>query len=260
MSTASEQNVRVLDQFGKQAASYAALIGKSSDSSLPVLLDAVKPTHAHRMLDVGCGTGRFALSLAPLLGHVIGVDLTPAMLDQARRQQADANIGNVEWRQADVTQLPFNDGEFDLVTCKAMLHHVAEPAVVIAEMRRVCRQGGYVVATDVTPSPEKSAAANAIEILRDPSHAQFPTTEELRAIGAAVGLTEVVVHDYVTRFPLEPVLRASFPGEGMLDRVRKLYQIDAQAGGDSLGLGATIESGEIRLAYPMTMMVWRRSA
>jgi len=64
----------------------------------------------------------------------------------------------------------------------------------------------------------------------------------------------------MSHLPLEPVLRASSPGEGMLDRVRKLYQIEAQVGGVSLGLGATIDSGEIRLAYPMTMIVWRHAA
>lgn len=254
----SDQNARVLDQFGKQAASYAALINSSKDNTLPTLLDAVKPTPSDRMLDVGCGTGRFALTLAPLVANVVGIDLTAAMLEQARKAQAAANIENIEWQQGDVTDLPFADGEFTLVTCKAMLHHIAEPARVIAEMSRVCVRGGRVLAADLTPARDKVAAFDAIEVLRDPSHAHAMTLDELRAIGSALGLKEIAVHEHATRMPLEPVLQTSFPEAGILDRVRRLYRIDAENGGDALGFGARIDNGEITVAYPMSMVVWEK--
>lgn len=260
MSKESEQNSRVLDQFAKQAASYAALVSRSRDSSLPAFLDAVKPVPADRMLDVGCGTGRFAVSIASLVGHVVGVDLTPAMLDQARQLQFDTKTENIEWRQADVTELPFAEGEFSLVTTKAMLHHVVSPARVIGEMRRVCAIGGRIVAADVTPKREKSAAANAIEVLRDPSHVYAMTSAELRAIGAQLGLIELAALEYETSIPLEHVLRTSFPAEGMLERVRSLFQLDAQSGADALGFGARMEGGEVHLSYPMTMVMWQRIA
>jgi ubiquinone/menaquinone biosynthesis C-methylase UbiE len=254
----AEQNARVRDQFGKQAARYAALINSSKDTTLPTLLEAVKPTLDDRMLDVGCGTGRFAITLAPLVAKVVGIDLTVAMLEQARKAQAAANIENIEWQQGDVANLPFADGEFRLVTCKAMLHHVTEPQRVIAEMSRVCAQGGRVLAADLTPARDKVAAFDAIEILRDPSHAHAMTLDELRAIGSALGLKEIAVHEHVTRMALEPVLQASFPDAGVLDRVRNLYRIDAENGGDALGFGARIDNGEITVAYPMSMVVWEK--
>lgn len=258
MSTNPEQNARVLDQFKKQAASYADLINRSKDTSLSAFLDAVKPVLADRMLDVGCGTGRFAVTIAPLVAHVVGADLTPAMLEQARRSQSAAKVENIEWRQADVTQLPFADGEFTLVTSRAMLHHVASPALVIAEMRRVCASGGRIVVNDLTPQREKAAAFDAIEILRDPSHAHAMTIAELRAIGAELGLTEIAVSGYVLRLPVESVLQTSFPEAGMLDRVRRLYRIDAECGADTLGLDLRIENGELTAAYPMSMVAWQR--
>src|SRR5262245_2195694 len=110
--TTTDQNARVLDQFGKQAASYAALINRSTDTTLEPLLAAVKPLPTERMLDVGCGTGRFAITMAPLVAQVVGVDLTAAMLDQARRAQAAASVPNIEWQQSDVSQLPFADRSF----------------------------------------------------------------------------------------------------------------------------------------------------
>ena len=258
MSANSEQNARVLDQFNKQAASYAALISSSKDTSLPAFLDAVKPARGDRMLDVGCGTGRFAVTVAPLVARVVGVDLTLAMLEQARRAQADAQIDNIEWRQADVTELPFADGEFTLVTSRSMMHHVVSPACVIAEMRRVCAPGGRILVSDLTPQREKAAAFDAIEILRDPSHAHAMTQAELRGIGSDLGLTEIAMNESVTRIPLEVVLKTSFPEAGMLERVRRLYLIDAEGGADTLGLGARIDRGEITVGYPVSMVVWVR--
>src|SRR5512145_422590 len=105
-TTGSDQNARVLDQFSKQAERYAALTNNAKDSSLGLLLDAVRPLPSDKMLDVGCGTGRFALTLAPLVGSIIGVDLTAAMLEQARQLQSRMSVDNVQWQQADVANLP----------------------------------------------------------------------------------------------------------------------------------------------------------
>jgi ubiquinone/menaquinone biosynthesis C-methylase UbiE len=258
MSTESVQNARILDQFAKQAEQYAALVRNSADKTLPMLLDAVKPLTSERLLDVGCGSGRFAIQWAPLVAHVTGVDLTPAMLAQAAKLQAESQVTNVEWHEADVTQLPFADGEFNLVSCSAMLHHVVDPARVLAEMRRVCAPGGRIIAKDMTPPHAKSAAANAIEILRDPSHVYAMTHAQLREHGRVLELTEIFTHEYQSAMPLEPVLRSSFPHEGMLDQVRKLFKLDAEAAVDALGFGAHLNNGEVHLRYPMSVVVWQR--
>jgi ubiquinone/menaquinone biosynthesis C-methylase UbiE len=253
------QNENVLDQFAQQAPSYAALVAgnERKDTALTKLLEVWRPASDARVLDVGCGTGRLAVALAPHVGQVTGVDLTPAMLDQARALQARTGLRNLDWRQADVTALPFADAAFDLVTCSAMLHHVVSPAVVLGEMWRVCAPGGLIAAMDLTPSVEKSAAFDAMEILRDPSHAHALTQPELRGVGAALGLTEVVVHAYDARLPLEAVLATSFPEAGVLDRVRELYRLDAVSGADSLGFSARFIDGQIHLTYPMTLIAWR---
>ncbi len=260
MLTESEQNTRILDQFAKQAENYAALVRNSQDKTLPMLLDAVKPLPTDRLLDVGCGSGRFAIQWAALVAHVVGVDLTPAMLAQAAKLQAEASITNIEWQQADVTQLPFADGVFNVVSCSAMLHHVVSPARVLAEMRRVCAPGGRIIAKDMTPQREKSAAANAIEVLRDPSHVYAMTYTQLRELGSELGLTEITSCEYQSVFPLEPILRSSFPNEGMLEQVRKLFLLDATNSTDALGFGAHWKDGEVYLVYPMSLVVWSRDA
>lgn len=252
----ARQNSEILDQFEKQAEAYAALMLRNPDNSLRALLEIAQPRLDDRMLDVGCGTGRLALSLARLVHHVTGIDLTPAMLNQARTLQAELGISNIEWREGDVTALPFPDGCFSLVTCRSMLHHCVSPKNVMAEMRRVCAPNGRIAVTDLTPAAGKSAAFDAIEILRDPSHVHAMPTEELRAIGATLGLREVGVHSDQVRLPLEAVLATSCPPETMLDRVRQLYRQDAESGADALGLAASLEDGVVSIAYPSTLLVW----
>jgi ubiquinone/menaquinone biosynthesis C-methylase UbiE len=258
-ATMTNQNERVLDQFGKQASSYATLVNNAgADQSQRWVLDAVQPNARDRMLDVGCGTGRLAVSLAPLVGHVIGIDLTEAMLKQARDQQAKSQVTNIEWRQGDVTALPFEPNTFTLVTSSAMLHHVVSPSRVVAEMCRVCAPGGRLFISDLTPAIEKSAAFDAIETLRDPSHVHAMTHAELLQIGVDLGLEVVAIDRMTTRMPFEAVLKTSFPFEGMLERVRTLMRYDAAAGTDSLGFGARFEGDTVFVAYPMTRIVWRK--
>jgi hypothetical protein len=110
---------------------------------------------------------------------------------------------------------------------------------------------------DLAPSPDKLAALNAIELLRDPSHARALTIHELRALGATCGLDEILVHTYEAVLPLEPVLKTSFPGgPGMLDRLRSLYRMDASHGANTLGVGAHYDGETLMLAYPMALLVW----
>jgi ubiquinone/menaquinone biosynthesis C-methylase UbiE len=258
MTSKADQNARVLDQFSQQAEAYAALVNKASGPAREPLIEVLAPAPTDRVLDVGCGTGQFAVAIAPLVAHATGADLTPAMLDKARAQQAKAGVVNVDWLQADSTDLPVADGAFDIVTSRSMLHHAADPAATLAEMRRACTPGGRIAVLDLTPAPEKSPAFDAIELLRDPSHARTLTVDELRALGAELGLEELEVRPRATDLPLEMTLATSFPGPGVLERVRELYARDAASGADIFGLKARVQDGQVWVTYPMTIVVWRR--
>jgi ubiquinone/menaquinone biosynthesis C-methylase UbiE len=106
------QNEKVLDQFTKQAEPYAKLTAVARGA--PPFLDAIAPSGTDRTLDVACGVGRLTLMLAKLTQHVTGIDLTAAMIDQARALQAEAGITNVDWRVGDILPLPFPDSAFSL--------------------------------------------------------------------------------------------------------------------------------------------------
>lgn len=258
MSASTDQNARVLDQFSQQAESYAALVNNIGSHFSDPLHQFAQPTAQDKVLDVGCGSGRLAVALAPWVAHVTGVDLTPEMLEQARALQAKSGLTNIEWRQADSTALPVADGAFDLVISRAMFHHAANPLGTLAEMRRACAVGGRIAVDDLAPAADKAPAFDAIELLRDPSHAHALPIEEMRALGSALGLQELAVCPRLSELPIEVVLAASFPPPGILERVRDLYAHDARRGGDAFGMSARLKDGQVWVSYPMTLIVWRR--
>lgn len=106
------------------------------------LVPAAAPPPYGRVLDVGCGEGLLSRRLAPFATHVTGLDVSPAMIDAARRQ-APAGLP-LEYRVADVLTEPSDDA-FDLVTCVAMLHHVALEPGLAALGARVAPGGTLVV-------------------------------------------------------------------------------------------------------------------
>ncbi len=106
------------------------------------------PTNA-RVLDVACGTGIVARVVAERVGpdgHVVGLDLSPAMLAVARRAAASAGL-RVEWHEGSAQDLPHADESFDLVFCQMGLQFFPDKPRAVSEMRRVLAPGGQAVLT-----------------------------------------------------------------------------------------------------------------
>ena len=180
----------VQQQFGRVAANYATSAVHVGGPDLAAMLDAWPLRGDELVLDAGAGAGHTALAFAPLVGHVIAVDLTDPMLEQGRQLAAERGIDNVEFRAADVECLPFEDATFDLVTSRFSLHHCPHPRTAAGELARVLKPGGGLILVDVV-SPEEPAAdtvLNAIEILRDPSHVRDHSVSQWRQMLEAAGL------------------------------------------------------------------------
>lgn len=102
------------------------------------------------VLDVGCGAGEVCVELAARVeatGRVAGVDLSEAMINAARRASAEAGVA-VDLRVASATALPFADDTFDAVRAERVFQHLDRPNEALAEMVRVTRPGGRVMAID----------------------------------------------------------------------------------------------------------------
>ncbi len=97
------------------------------------------------ILDAGCGNGRysrFLLRHADPDATITAFDLSPRMLDRARRRLASERVSHA---MADLTRLPFRDGQFDAIVCGWVLEHLPDPRPGLNELARVLRPGGKLL-------------------------------------------------------------------------------------------------------------------
>jgi len=125
------------DGLRTRASVYGGLAGPDS---LEIAFGAVREAAPEHVLEVGCGWGDFAARVQEELGAtVVAIDLSPRMVELARERGVDA-------REGDVQQLPFEDAAFDCAVANYMLYHPADIDRALAELRRVLRPGGRLVA------------------------------------------------------------------------------------------------------------------
>ena len=99
--------------------------------------------------DLGCGTGQMTMTLAPFVARVIAVDGSGEMLQAAKRRLR--GFDNIELRRGDLESLPIDDRSLDAAVVALVLHHVPDPARVLAEAARVLKPGGRVLVVDMLP-------------------------------------------------------------------------------------------------------------
>jgi ubiquinone/menaquinone biosynthesis C-methylase UbiE len=256
---AEEQRRLILDQFTRQAVPFSEMPAHSNEEANRLLIDTARIVPEDTVLDVACGPGLVACPLAEVARHVTGLDLTPAMIEQAKARQRARGLTNLTWLVGDAVPLPFPDAAFSVVVTRYSFHHFLDPKAVLAEMVRVCRPGGRVGVIDVfTSSPEQAEAYNRVEKLRDPSHVRALPREELTGLCHDAGLRDVKTAFYKLDVPLEELLSRSFPNPGDADRIRQTFADDI--GVDRLGVGAHRKDGAIHFAFPIVVIVGQQQA
>lgn len=108
------------------------------------LVNFAKVTGGQTVLDVGTGTGVVAITARRMGARVTGLDLTPALLAQARESAAVAGHDDIAWHEGDVEALPFPDASFDVVISQFGHMFAPRPEVAMAEMLRVLKPGGII--------------------------------------------------------------------------------------------------------------------
>jgi ubiquinone/menaquinone biosynthesis C-methylase UbiE len=191
MSDATDSHsTQVRDEFAHQADAFARSPTMSLAETLGVVVDLVPADPAARWVEIACGPGLIAREMAPRVDSVLGLDLTPAMVEKARAEAAATGVENVSFEVGDATALDLPDGSFDGAITRFSLHHIPAPVRVLEEMRRVVRPGGWVVVSDFVTDDEGEAAAwqEQIERLRDPSHWALLTPSRIEALAERAGL------------------------------------------------------------------------
>ena len=242
----------ILDQFTRQAVPFASAPAIRNREALNRIVEISGAGPEDSVLDVACGPGLLVCAFARVVRHATGIDLTPAMLEQARELEKQRVLSNVTWERGDVLPLPFDDGSFSIVSARFAFHHFLDPLAVLKEMRRVCKMGGRIVVADSAPAQSKADAFNAMERLRDPSHTRALPVEELRELFASAGLAEPRVETYRLEGELEDLLGRSFPNAGDADRIRAIFE--SSLADNALDMATRRADGKIYYGFPVAIL------
>jgi arsenite methyltransferase len=126
------------------------------------------PRPGEHVVDVGSGAGLDCLVAARAVGsegRVVGVDMTPAMLERARASAAEAGLANVEFREGLAESLPIPDGWADVVISNGVINLVPDKVAAYREIARVLKPGGRVQVADIcVEKPVPEAALGDIDL------------------------------------------------------------------------------------------------
>lgn len=179
--------------FGKHAPQWDQLRAQwfGDTFHLEGLLALMSP--AWVVADIGTGTGAMLPVLAPHVARVIAVDPSPAMLKGARARVRELALDNVDIRQGAAEHLPIESAAVDVALLALILAYTADPAAVLAEVRRTLKPGGLVLIIDLQP--------HEVDLFREKLNHRwmgFPQ-EQLSAWLLATGFTAPRWHPLSTR-------------------------------------------------------------
>src|SRR5260221_10863514 len=217
-------------EFSQQALPYSQTPSISDAGRLQKLVTAVSPDANARVLDVACGPGYVALAFAEVCREVVGIDLTPKMLEVAESHRRKKALTNASFQLGAAEKLPFRNQQFDVVVSRLALHHWETPRRIIAEMARVCRRGGKIALEDLISSEHARRASfhNRIERLRAPSHTKALSASGLVQALAAAKLEIISIHSGELLQDAERWMQTSRTPENVARKVRVLLEQDEQ--------------------------------
>jgi arsenite methyltransferase len=116
------------------------------------------------VLDVGCGGGLDSMVAATMVGpkgRVFGIDVSPEMLERAKKNLSETFLGNVSIQEASASHLPFPDCSFDVVISNGVINLVPDKTKAMAEVFRVLKPGGRLMIADQILEGQLPADAKA---------------------------------------------------------------------------------------------------
>lgn len=219
----SDRRAVLRAEFERAAATFAERTRGRFDSLGVVDFSRVGPDDT--VLEVGAGTGNFLALFEGAAARLVALDLTPGMLSAARAEHPDMALV-----VGDGAQLPFVGRSAELVASAQVLHHIHDPAPVLAEMRRVSARRVLVVDQIATDDPTEVAALDELEKLRDPSHAASRPLGALRALVEAAGMAIVDERLYAGEQRLADWM---WPGEFPPERIAAVRRFIARRGDET---------------------------
>lgn len=228
---ADARRATLLREFGRQAETFEdSRYNAAFTMHLNRLVDFAAPVAEDVCLDAACGTAIVARAVAPRARQVQALDATPEMLATGRAQAVSEGVDNVVFQRGDAAALPFLDASFSLVITRFSLHHVEDPAAVVAELVRVCRPGGRVVVADMVVDPALPGDIDQVERLRDPSHGTTLSVERITGLLSAAGAHVTRSDAFDVPRPLRPWLQQARTPESVGERIERELAAELDGG------------------------------
>lgn len=189
VQTLAERARTASESFRAQGADWDEMtaLGLPAAEVEAALLSLAGPGRIPAILDIGTGTGRALELLGPRAETALGIDASAQMLRLARSRLAQAGLGHVALRQADMYRLPLPDGDgssgFALTLLQMVLHHAEEPEAALREAVRVTRSGGTLIVVELAAHTEHALAERLAH-----RHRGF-LPERMRAMLQSLGLS-----------------------------------------------------------------------
>jgi ubiquinone/menaquinone biosynthesis C-methylase UbiE len=169
------------------------------------------------VLDLGSGGGfdcfLAARSVGPT-GHVIGVDMTPEMVDKARRHAQNASLPQVEFRLGEIEHLPIADGTIDVIMSNCVINLSPEKEQVFREAWRVLKPGGRLAISDIVATAELPAEVKNDPTLYSGCMAGASVIDEIEAVLARIGFQAIRIRP---KDGSRSLIRAWAPGHTVAD-------------------------------------------
>ena len=255
----SGEKKQIREAFTKQADSYANSAVIAAEEARMGFMQFVGPLSTDRVLDVATGPGFLALIFAEKTAEVVGIDLTPAMLERAEVNRIQKKIINIRFQEGDAESLPFPDDSFDIVTCGSAFHHFSDTLHVLNEMKRVAKEKGKIAILDIVTSetPEKAILHNQLERWRDPSHTRNLSLSEFNRLFKRAGLQNIRTATYGTPRELNEWFEISKSPPNVREMVRKAFI--ASVPGDRTGLNVHLEGEHVFFMHTFVWIVGSKS-
>jgi ubiquinone/menaquinone biosynthesis C-methylase UbiE len=208
--------------FGERAEFYTT----SSSHADPVILEKMvrlaSPTSQWKVLDIATGTGHTAFAFAPFVSKVIGMDLTPEMLNKANKLKNQNQFTKVDFQTGNVHSMKFDNESFDLLTCRRAFHHFQNKDIALQEMNRVLKPQGILIIDDrsIPEDKEIDQIMNSLDTLHDSSHIREYNSKEWMIMLKANGFEIVSTEMYIKHRPL-----SAFTDHVDPENVQKIYEI-----------------------------------
>lgn len=239
MTPTSDQRQKELirDRFTRTAEVFGDYAVKERVREAETLARLVKANSSDRAADLASGPGTLALRFAKQVRWIVALDLTPAILQRARKSASAEGIRNLFCGLGDARALPFADASLDVIVTSYSLHHIPGAQGVIQEMARVLRRGGRAGVLDMLVPEDRRAAErrNQIEVARDPSHARAMPKSEIEQLFREAGLrvTASEIGEHTRSFDHWLHVAGWHPGDREYAETRRLLETTMKNGEDT---------------------------